>query len=206
MQKNSERTPVRTFVASLEDSPGVLNRVSSLFRRRKYNIISLSVGRTHQPGISRMTLMVEGDEQLGQQLTANLRRLVCVLDVQDVTDQPSFLRDLALIKLRVSSRQRMEVFQLASVFEARVIDVQPQTMIIETTAPPDRIEGLLEVLEPFGIEEMVQCGAVAISANNQPSEAPMQGLAQQALGQQALGENNAVERDGEQDGRDSLRS
>ncbi|MBW2730944.1 MAG: acetolactate synthase small subunit [Deltaproteobacteria bacterium] len=153
----------RTFVATLEDSPGVLNRVSSLVRRRKFNIVSLSVGRTHIHGESRMTLVVDCDADTARQLEAHLRKLICVLDVQDISHEPCLLRDLALVRLRVGARERMEVFQLLEVFQARVIDVQPTSMIIEVTGDPTRIEGLAEVLRPYGIEEMVQCGAVAIT-------------------------------------------
>lgn len=160
---NTEERRHRTFVATLEDSPGVLNRVSSLVRRRKFNIVSLSVGQTHVPGESRMTLVVDSDADTALQLEAHLRKLICVLDVRDVSQEPSLLRGLALIRLRVGARERMEVFQLISVFHARVLDVQPSSMVVEITGDPARIEGLVEVLRPFGIEEMVQCGAVAIT-------------------------------------------
>lgn len=161
----------RIFVASLDDSPGVLNRVASLFRRRQYNIVSLSVGRTHKPGISRMTVVVEGDDHTARQLVANLQKLVCVLDVQDVTEQPTVLRDLALIKLHVEDQRRMEVFQICDVFSARVVDVTPETMILEMTDTPEKIRRLVAVLQPLGLTEMVQCGAVAITYDSPVREA-----------------------------------
>jgi acetolactate synthase-1/3 small subunit len=154
---------LRVFVADLEDSPGVLNRVTALFRRRNYNIVSLNVGRTHRPEVSRMTLVAEADDDTAIQLQANLEKLPCVLGVEDLTHTPMLLRDLSLIKLRMDSKQRMEVFKLCEVFEARVVDVALDAMVIEATGTPEEIRRLTAVLLPFGIVEMVQCGAVVMT-------------------------------------------
>lgn len=158
---------LRTFVTYVEDKPGVLNRVSSLFRRRGYNIVSLNVGRTHQTGVSRMTFVVEADGDMARRIEANLYKLVNVLSVQDITHEPSVVRDLALIKVRARPERRAEVFQLCEVFRARVVDVAPESLIVEVTGTTDKLEGLVSALEPFGITEMVQTGTVAITRGPQ---------------------------------------
>jgi len=154
---------LRTFVAYVEDKPGVLNRVASLFRRRGYNIVSLNVGRTHEVGISRMTFVVEGDEVISHLIGANLYKLVNVLSVEDISQQPSVSRDLALIKVGVGPDRRAEVLQLIEVFRARVVDIGPDALVAEITGSQDKIEGLTAVLAPFGILEMVQTGTVAMT-------------------------------------------
>jgi acetolactate synthase-1/3 small subunit len=151
------------FVSYVEDKPGVLNRVASLFRRRAFNIESLTVGHTEQGGVSRMTIVVDADEMTARRIEANLYKLVNVLRVDDVTNQPSVVRDLALIKVAVTSTNRTEVMQLADVFRARIVDVTNESLIIEITGAEDKIEGLIEVLRPFGIIEMVRTGLVAMS-------------------------------------------
>lgn len=153
----------RTLVAALDDSPGVLNRIASLFRRRRYNIVSLSVGRTNRPGVSRMTVVVDGDEHMSKQLVANLEKLECVLEVEDITGRSSVVRDLALIKVSVAAERRMEVFQICDVYQARVVEITTDMMVIEMTGPPAEIRKLVAVLEPLGLREMVHCGAVAMT-------------------------------------------
>ncbi len=153
---------MRTFVVHVEDRPGVLNRVASLFRRRGYNIDSLTVGRTHEPGVSRMTIVTEADAEMARLFEANLYKLVNVLRVDDISDAPSIERNLALIKVNVGADRRPEVMQICEVFRARVVDVGPTSIIIEATGPKDKIDGLASVLEPFGIAEMVQTGLVAM--------------------------------------------
>lgn len=154
---------LRTFVAYVEDRPGVLNRIASLFRRRGYNIVSLNVGRTHEPGISRMTFRVEADDDTALRIEANLYKMVNVLSIEDITDKPSVSRDLALIKVTVGPDRRAEVLQLCEVFRARAVDVGPETLIVETTGTQDKIDGLVAILQPFGIAEMVQTGTVAMT-------------------------------------------
>jgi acetolactate synthase I/III small subunit len=158
---------LRTFVAYVEDRPGVLNRISSLFRRRGYNIVSLNVGRTHETGISRMTFRVEANEDSARRIEANLYKLVNVLSVEDITDKPTVSRDLCLIKVAVGPAKRAEVLQLCEVFRARAVDVGPDTLIVEITGTQDKIDGLLTILEPFGIAEMVQTGTVAMTRGSE---------------------------------------
>jgi len=151
-----------TFVAYVEDKPGVLNRVASLFRRRAFNIESLTVGHTEQPGVSRMTIVVDTDENGARRVEANLYKLVNVLRVDDVTSSPAVVRDLALIKVSAAAVTRAQVMQLVDVFRARIVDVANDSLIVEITGTEDKIEGLIEVLRPFGIIEMVRTGLVSM--------------------------------------------
>ena len=152
----------RTLVALVEDRPGVLNRVSSLFRRRAFNIESLTVGHTEQPGISRMTIVVDSDRTDVQKVAQNLRKLVNVIHVEDVTDQPAVMRDLALIRVQADRGNRSEVMQIVDTFRARVVDVSPGSLMVEVTGTDDKVAGLVEVLRPFGILELVRTGQVAM--------------------------------------------
>jgi len=152
-----------TLVALVEDKPGVLNRVASLFRRRAFNIESLTVGHTDRPGISRMTIVVNSDQTDAERVMANLYKLVNVIQVDDLTALPVVSRDLALIKLNATAANRSEVMQLVDVFRARIVDVTNDSLVIEITGTEDKIEGFLEVLRPFGISEMVRTGIVAMA-------------------------------------------
>jgi acetolactate synthase I/III small subunit len=154
-----------TFIALVENKPGVLNRVASLFRRRNFNIESLAVGRTDNPEVSRMTIVVDcpnGDMD-AHRIEANLYKLVNVIDVQDVTHQPSVTRDLALIKVQVAPERRAEVNGLADIFRARIVDVAPDSLIVEITGTEEKIEGMIELLRPIGIVEMVRTGQVSMT-------------------------------------------
>ena len=131
-----------TLIALVENRPGVLNRVASLFRRRNFNIESLAVGRTENPEISRMTIVIEGEPVETARIEANLVKLVNIIDVQDVTGQPAIARDLALIKVKAQPSQRAEITALAEIFRARVVDVAPDSLIIEITGTEDKIESL----------------------------------------------------------------
>ena len=149
--------------ALVENKPGVLNRVASLFRRRKFNIESLNVGRTEQDGISRMTIVLDDDNAVdARTVEANLYKLVNVIDVQDLTNQPSVVRDLALIKVKASPETRSEVASLAAIFRAKIVDVAPESVVVEITGTEDKIESLVELLRPIGIEELVRTGQVAM--------------------------------------------
>ena len=155
-------TTLRTFIVHVEDLPGVLARVTSLFRRRNYNIESLTVGRTHESGVSRMTIVMEADDDAARRIEANLYKLVNVLRVDDTKAQATVTRELALVKVRADAASRPQVMQVCDVFRARVVDVGPEALICEITGTADKIDGLVEVLTPFGILEMVRTGAVAM--------------------------------------------
>ncbi len=154
---------VHTFAVYVEDKPGALNRVASLFRRRAFNIESLTVGRTEHPGVSRMTVVVDTDEYGARRLEAHLYKLVPVRRVDDVTMAPSIARDLALIKVAAGADVRPHVMRLADVYRARIVDVSTESLVIETTGTEDKIDSLLEVLRPYGVIEMVRTGCVAMA-------------------------------------------
>lgn len=153
-----------TLVALVEDKPGVLTRVASLFRRRNYNIESLTVGHTEQPGVSRMTIVVDSTRTNVEKVAQNLYKLVNVIRVEDVTEQPNVLRDLALIKVHAEGGgMRSEIMQLVDTFRARVVDVGLDTLMVEVTGTEDKVDGLVDVLRPYGIVEMVRTGRVAMA-------------------------------------------
>ncbi len=154
-----------TFLVLMENKPGVLNRIASLFRRRNFNIESINAGTTEKPDITRMTIVVDcpnGDLD-AHRIEANLYKLVNVIDVQDVTRQSTVTRDLALIKVRVTPERRAEVNGLAEIFRARIVDVAADSVVVEITGTEDKIEGLIELLRPIGIVEMVRTGQVSMT-------------------------------------------
>ena len=165
------KATLRTFIAHVEDLPGVLNRITSLFRRRNYNIVSLTVGRTERPGVSRMTVVLEADEDAARRIEANLYKLVNVLFVEDTTQAATMVRELALIKVRADPTTRGEVMRLCEVFRARVVDVGPEALVAEITGAGDKIDGLVDVLRPLGIIEMVRTGAVAMVRSAEATDA-----------------------------------
>lgn len=153
-----------TLIALVEDKPGVLNWVASLFRRRAFNIESLAVGHTEQPGVSRMTIVVDSSRTDAEKVAENLRKLVNVINVEDVTEAPAVMRDLALIKVKANGGgTRAEVLQIVETFRARVVDVALKTLMVEVTGTDDKINGLVDVLRPYGIVEMVRTGRVAMA-------------------------------------------
>lgn len=162
---------LRTFIAYVEDLPGVLNRVTSLFRRRNYNIMSLTVGSTERAGVSRMTIVIEADEDAARRIEANLYKLVNVLFVEDTSHAATMVRELALVKVRADATSRSEVMRLCDVFRARVVDVGPEALVAEITGTEDKIDGLVDVLKPFGILEMVRTGAVAMVRSSEALDA-----------------------------------
>ncbi len=153
---------LNTFVVYVENKPGVLTRVASLFRRRAFNIDSLTVGRTEKPEVSRMTIVVDADRDQALRVEANLYKLVNVLFVENITAKPAISRDLAMIKVAATHDARSHVLELANVFRARVVDLAPESLPIEITGGEDKIDGLREVLRPYGVLEMVRTGIVAM--------------------------------------------
>lgn len=153
---------LNTFVVYVENKPGVLTRVASLFRRRAFNIDSLTVGRTEKPEVSRMTITVDAGYDQARRIEANLYKLVNVLLVDNITSKASIVRDLAMIKVVAPHDTRSHVLELATVFRARVVDVAPESLTLEITGTEDKIDGLLEVLRPYGVLEMVRTGIVAM--------------------------------------------
>ena len=153
-----------TIAVLVKDHPGVLARVASLFTRRGFNIESLAVGHTEKTGISRMTIIVEGNERVLEQITKQLNKLIDIIRVKDILPQNSVERELALIKVNTTSLLiRSEVMQTVDIFRAKVIDVNSQIITIETTGTEDKVNALIELLRPFGLEEIVRTGKIALS-------------------------------------------
>jgi acetolactate synthase-1/3 small subunit len=159
-----------TFAVYLQDHPGALNRVASLFRRRALNIASLTVGHTERPGLSRMTIVVDAPETARSRIEANLYKVLDVERVESIAVD-AVDRDLAMIKVAATSASRGEVMQLVDVFRARVVDVAPDSLIVEITGTEDKIDGLLDVLRPYGVIEMVRTGRVSMSRGGQELKA-----------------------------------
>ena len=175
--KDNGRTPLQdgrhTFAVYVEDKPGVLNRVASLFRRRGFNIESLAVGHTEIEGVSRMTIVMQADDDVARRVEANLYKLVNVLRVEDVTYESAVSRDLALIKVKADATERAQVLQMCEVFRARAVDVSPEALIVEVSGTEDKIESLCELLRPFGILELVRTGRIAMTRGSEvPSVHP----------------------------------
>ena len=162
-----------TFVVYVDDEPGVLTRVASLFRRRAFNIESLTVGHTDRPGVSRMTIVVDTDALGARRLEANIYKLVNVLRVDNITGQAAVFRDLAMIKVAADAESRPHIMQLVDVFRARVVDVAPDSLIIEITGTEDKLDGLLEVLRPYRVIEMVRTGQVAMARGTRTGTAQL---------------------------------
>lgn len=152
-----------TLVALVENKPGVLNRVASLFRRRNFNVDSLTVGRTHQPHVSRMTIVVDGAEGKGNRIKTNLQKLVNVIDVALVSNHPHVSRDLALIKVRADDPDSSNaVTSICERYPARIIDIGPKVAILEIVAQEQTVEEMIKELEPIGIVELVRTGVVSM--------------------------------------------
>jgi acetolactate synthase-1/3 small subunit len=154
---------MKTIVAYVENKPGVLNRVASLVRRLAINIDSLTVGPTENEEIARMTIVVHTDEQGARRVTACLEKLVDVLLAENISGRPTVVRDLALIKVSANQESRPHLMDLVKVFRARVVDVSPESLILEISGTVGKIDSLLEVLRPFGVLEMARTGSVAMT-------------------------------------------
>lgn len=161
-----------TIVAHVEDRPGVLARVASLFRRRGYNIESLTVGHCDEPGISRMTIVVDGDEHHVRQVERQLFKLIDVVSVEDISGRPMVDRELALIKVEVDADQRHKLIELAQIFRADIVDVGETTAIVQVLGDEGKIDKLERMLRPFGILELVRTGRVAMLRDAATSKPP----------------------------------
>jgi acetolactate synthase-1/3 small subunit len=158
-----------TIAILVEDQPGVMVRVASLFTRRGFNIESIAVGHSEKPGISRMTIITSGDEKVLEQITKQLNKLVDVIRVRDISPRNVIERELVLVKVHTDSLSiRAEIIQLVEIFKAKVVYVEKNTLTIEMSGDEEKVSGLLELLKPFGIIEIVRTGRIAIarSKNN----------------------------------------
>ena len=159
-----------TLVAKVADQPGVLNRVASLFRRRAFNIDSLTVGHTEVDNVSRMTIVVDTARVPAHIVEANLRKLVPVIDVTDVTHLATVDRDLALIRVKCSPAERAELASLVEIFRGRIVDVARESVIVEVTGDEQKVGGLVDLLRVRGIVEMVRTGKVAMVRGSTKAE------------------------------------
>lgn len=160
----SGRVRSHTLVVLVEDKPGVMNRIVSLFRQRGFNIDSIAVGHTETPGLSRITLVAKGDDRKIEQLVKQLYKVLEVIKITDVTDENLIQRELALIKVNATERTRSDIMRLVSdVYRARIVDAAPDSMVIEVTGPPEKIESLITLIRPYGIKELARTGVVAMA-------------------------------------------
>lgn len=159
---------MKRYVLSVlvENHSGVLSRVSGLFSRRGYNIDSLSVGVTEDPGISRMTIVVKGDKYIVEQIKKQLNKLIDVIKVIELKPDSSVYRELILIKVATTTKQRAEVIEIVNVFRGRVVDVVSESLIVELTGDESKIEALINMLEPYGIKEIIRTGLTALERGN----------------------------------------
>ena len=151
----------RTISALVQDRPGVLARIAGLFRRRGFNIASLAVGRSEQPGLSRMTFVVEGPYEVVRHVSAQLDRLIDVVEVHDITEQNIVWRELALIKVTADALARREILELVNIFRVNVIDIGAENLTVEISGGRQKIDSFIELVRKFGIEEVIRTGRVA---------------------------------------------
>ena len=151
-----------TLVALVEDKPGVLTRMASLFRRRGFNIDSIAVGHSEILNLSRMTIVVNGSANMLEQVRKQLGKVVNVVKVADVTDDKITVRELALIKVRATSTTRSEVIEIADIFRANIVDVALDSLTIEITGDEEKVDSLLNLLRGFGIKEIARTGPIAM--------------------------------------------
>lgn len=156
------RTGHHTVVAIVEDKPGVLMRVSSLFRRRGFNIESLTVGHSEAEGLSRMTIVVDGSSAPIEQVEKQLYKLIDVVKVTDLSQEDMVARELAMIKVRCTNLNRHELLDIANVFRADVVDIATNSIILQAVGDEDKIDGLIKMCEPYGIRELTRTGRIAM--------------------------------------------
>ncbi len=163
--RHTRKGQVRKHIINVKvrNEIGVLARVATLIAGKGYNIESLSVGETHEPGVSRMTIEVIGDDIVIDQVVKQLRKLIDTLKVKDITDVPHVERELLLVKVHTpTARARDEVLRIVEIFRGKIVDVSPETYTIEVTGDEDKIDAILQLLKPFGIKEMARTGKVAM--------------------------------------------
>lgn len=155
--------PKHTIIALVEDKPGVLNHMASLFRRRGFNIESIAVGHSEVPHLSRMTLVVNGGNTMVEQVRKQLDKVVDVVKVSDITGDKVITRELALIKVKATSSTRSEVMQIVDIFRANIVDVAADSVTVEVTGDENKIDSLLDLLRGFGIRELARTGRIALT-------------------------------------------
>ena len=152
-----------TLSVIVEDEAGVLSRIASLFARRGFNIESLAVGPAEQEGVSRITMVVPGDDRIIEQLTKQLYKLVNVLKVQDITEIPCVERELMLLKVNATSINRSEIIELSQIFRARIVDVSEDSLTLEVVGDPGKMVAIVQVLQKFGLREIARTGKISLT-------------------------------------------
>lgn len=152
-----------TISLLVRNRPGVLSHIAGLFSARGYNIDSLTVGETDDSTVSRMTIVTIGDDKIIEQVTKQLNKLIDVIKVTDLTDQPFVERELVLIKVQAEGEKRSQVIEITDIFRAKIVDVNPKTITIEATGDDGKIQAIIELLSPFGLKEIARTGKVAIA-------------------------------------------
>ena len=164
-------TPQKRIITALvEDKPGVLNRISSMFRRRGFNIASLAVGHSEIPDLSRMTFVVEGGDAVVEQVTKHLHKLIDVIKVSDISDEYVVSRELALVRVKANVQTRSEIMQIVDIFRANIVDVAPDSLIIEVTGDEEKIDSLHNLLRSFGVMEVMRTGTIAMGRGMGPGQ------------------------------------
>lgn len=156
-------TTKHTLIALVEDKPGVLNRMASLFRRRGFNIESIAVGHSELPHLSRMTIVVDGATTMVEQVRKQLDKVVDVVKVSDITSGSIIARELALIKVKATAATRSEIIEIVDIFRASIVDVASDSVTIEVTGDEDKVNSLLSLLRTFGIKEIARTGRIALT-------------------------------------------
>lgn len=171
-----------TISVLVENHFGVLARVAGLFSARGFNIDSLAVGETHDATVSRMTIVVHGDDRIVEQIIKQLNKLIDVIRVEDLTDDEMIDRELVLVKVSADATTRNDVMQIVNTFRAKVVDVNPQSLTIEVTGGESKIDAMIELLSPFGITETVRTGLIALARRKEISAPPKAPDAEKASG------------------------
>ena len=160
---NGSAPPKRTITALVSDKPGVLARISGMFRRRGFNIASLAVGPSEIPDQSRMTFVVAGDDDTVEMVTKNLNKLIDVIKVSDISEENIVSRELALMKVKANVQARSEIMQIVDIFRANIVDVAPDTLIVEVAGDEDKVDSLEGLLKSFGLVEVMRTGTIAMN-------------------------------------------
>lgn len=151
-----------TLAVLVQNQPGVLARIAGLFSRRGYNIESLVVGETEDPTLSRMTIVVSGNEKVIEQVTKQLNKLIDVIKVSDITNDPKVDRQMILIRVAADAEVRGEIMQIADIFRCRIVDIGRKSLIIEATGDEEKVQAIIHSLKPFGVQEMMRTGKIAL--------------------------------------------
>ncbi len=151
-----------TFAVIVNDTAGVMSRVAGLFSRRGFNIASIAVGASEAPGLSRMTIVADADDDTAEQITKQLNKLIDVIKVSEIADDEAVARELALIRVSATAAQRAEISQVAGIFRARIVDVTERSVMIETTGDAEKVEALIDLLRSYGIQELARTGRIAM--------------------------------------------